>query len=153
MNGFIEQVQLCVAGQCAGERSVVPRNRSVPFPLSMVLKRALYISEIPNSPSLYLLSYPLPVSLACPGMEAHYFESRLICLVENSLPRGCIEDLVRQSICGISPVFCPRLRLDAKVSAHAPNSQTGLSRTIWLPLTLMLMLHDSVTVRILSGVM
>lgn len=40
--------------------------------------------------SLYLLSYPLPVSLACPGMEAHYFETRLICLVENSLPRGSV---------------------------------------------------------------
>lgn len=44
---------------------------------------------------------PCPVSLACPGMEAHYFETRLICLVDNSLPQGCIEDLVWQSICGI----------------------------------------------------
>lgn len=49
-------------------------------------------------------------------------------------------------------LLCSRLRLVAKVSGHVPNSQTGLSWTIWLPLTLMLTLHASVTVRIISGV-
>lgn len=122
------------------------------FLLSVVLKWALYSrnSQLPF-PVSSIISPPRHVSLACPGMEAHYFETRLFCLGENSLPRGCVEDLVWQSIRGI---LCsvPRLCLVAKVSAHVPNSQTGLSRTIWLPLTLMLMLHDSVTVRIISGV-
>lgn len=66
--------------------SVVPRNRSVEFPLSVVLKLVLYFRNSQLSfPVSSILSPPLPVSLACLILEDHYFETRLICLVENSL--------------------------------------------------------------------